>query len=548
MHAFDQMDLERALARSRKPLQLDRYGMCIELFRVASEARPQEFTQWLQYVASSEACMTSLESPLLCYGKQAKDTALHDVRGVIPPCALLKILDAILSSLLCDRLTTLLPRHPDVFVGARKFTQTKDISQGLQLVIEKGLDLRSRASVAQADSRSYYDSLPVLRIVKWLLERGVERSLLASVVRHQLCSSIRIRRGVESFVIASRSCGGLTGSTVALTLARVPVGSTFLELAPSNRLKGFAVGGTRLVFASWVDNIYAASPTPEEACELVSSVFKHLQIRWNLHVKETSAVVLACRGSDLSEFFPTCGFKLVSDFEVLGSHLTDNASMAVQWKHLQACAWAAFWSNVRVRSWKRLGVDRRFAVLERCVRPIVQFKLQAFSPSKYWCKQVLKLQRHMLARCLGQHRLACDTPRDFFQRLARAVHEHIGNTVADWSVEWLKSAVSWDSHCCRDSLEQQRFCTAYPNFSSLTFGASADFGAVQEHFDTTFSWAARLSQYMGAEFFDERRTVEQLGARTHTRTSTRAVVGCVTPRYHDCVAFAQSELARLGLV
>ena len=222
----------------------------------------------------------------MCYGQKARDTARNDVRGLIPPCALLKILDAILSSLLSDRHSSLPPRHPDIFVGARKFTQTKDVSQGLQLVLEKGMDLKSKASIAQADIRSYYDHLPVLRIVMWLLERGVERPLLASIFRHQLCSSIGITRCVVSFVISSKSCGGLTGSTVALTLARIPVESAFLELAPVNRLKGFEVGGTRLVYASWVDNLYAAAHSPEDACDLVHSVFKHLSVAWNLEVKE----------------------------------------------------------------------------------------------------------------------------------------------------------------------------------------------------------------------------------------------------------------------
>ena len=108
--------------------------------------------------------------------------------------------------------------------------------------------------------------------------------------------------------------------------------------------------------------------------------------------------------------------------------------------------------------------------------------------------------------------------------------------------------MSWDSHCCKDNFEQQCFCAAHPNFRELNFGSSSDFDAVQEHFETSFSWAARLSQHMGAAYFDERRTIESRGAGAHTRTATRAVVGCVTPRYHDCVTFAQTELARLGLV
>ena len=52
---------------------------------------------------------------------------------------------------------------------------------------------------------------------------------------------------------------------------------------------------------------------------------------WNLHVKDYSALVLACKGCDVLEFSETCGFNLVKDFEVLGSHISDNASMALQW-------------------------------------------------------------------------------------------------------------------------------------------------------------------------------------------------------------------------
>ena len=178
----------------------------------------------------------------------------------------------------------------------------------------------------------------------------------------------------------------------------------------------------------------------------------------------------------------------------------------------------------------------------------MQFKLQAFSPSQFWYKQVSKLQRHMVARSLGQHRLACDTPREFFQRVSRAVSEHIGKSVSDWAVEWLKTTLSWDAHCSRDSVEQQRFWAANPNFGDVDFKPSPGFDVVQEHFNTSFSWAARLSQHMGADYFEQRRTVELLRARTHTRTGTRSVVGCVTPRYHDWVAFSQNEVAHLNIM
>ena len=86
---FAEVDVAAALTRVKKSCLLESYGVCMELLRVAFEAMPVEFTQWLQFVCNSEALMRSLESPLLCYGKSAADTA--DIRGIIPPYSLLKL-------------------------------------------------------------------------------------------------------------------------------------------------------------------------------------------------------------------------------------------------------------------------------------------------------------------------------------------------------------------------------------------------------------------------------------------------------------------------
>ena len=549
---FDEMDVDRALARCRKPFRLDGYGMCLELFRIAFEARPNDFVSWLQFVVSNETMMSSLESPLLCYGKQSKHSKLAHVRGIIPPCTLLKVLDCLLASLLTDRLSVLLPKHPDVFVGARKFTQPKDLGQGLNLVIEKGLDLKSNAAIAQADIATYFDKLPVFRIVMWLLLHGVERSLLAAIIRHQLCTILRLRRGAVSLVVARRSSGGLTGSNIALALSRIPVESAFLELLPACRLKGFLAGSTRLVFGSWVDNIYTAAHSVEDAVELIAKVFQHLRLTWNLDMKDQSGCVLPCRGAVLENYSDMSGIRVTSDFEVLGWHLTDNGSMAVNWRALQASAWSAFWLNVRARSWKQFGLKRRFALLQRCVRPLIMYKLQIFAPTKFWVAQVDKLQKHMLSRTLGWHRLASEDPKVYWKRVSVGVQEHLGTSVSVWSTDWLKSTISWDQHAVRDFTEQERFVQRHPNYFDniqvSCFSNSASFGAV-DHFSTSFSWAVKLTRHMNAEFFSARRVTESRGGlfgALHTRTSTRTVTGSVVQRYHDSVVFARECLHSRG--
>ena len=308
-------------------------------------------------------------------------------------------------------------------------------------MIEKGLDLKSHAAIAQADIATYFDMLPVFRIVMWLCLRGVERSLLAAIIRHQLCTLLKICRGAESVVVGRRSRGGLTGSNVALALSRIPVESAFLELLPACRLKGFLAGSTRLVFGSWVDNIYTAAHSVQDAVDLVADVFQHLRLHWNLDMKDKCGFVFPCRGADLEDYSEVSGIQLTNDFEVLGWHLTDNGSMATQWRALQASAWSVFWLNVRARSWKQFGLKRRFALLQRRVRPVVMYQLQVFASTKYWVAQVDKLQKHMhafsnsrmaQARVRGSQGLleACvrrssEASRDFRERVVdRLAKEH----------------------------------------------------------------------------------------------------------------------------
>ena len=224
---FDEVDVAASLTRVKKSCRLDFYGVCTELLRVAFEAMPSEFTEWLQFVCSSEAMMQSLESPLLCFGKSAAHTATCDIRGIIPPCALLKLLDNLLARALSDRLSRPLPKIPGCLVGARKFTQTRDLSMGAQLLVEKGLDTHSNAAFAQADVARYFDSLPLLLIVFWLLSYKVERSLLAAIVRHQLFTPLCISRGAASKYLVGRTSGGLTGSNLALTMARIGIEGIF---------------------------------------------------------------------------------------------------------------------------------------------------------------------------------------------------------------------------------------------------------------------------------------------------------------------------------
>ena len=78
----------------------------------------------------------------------------------------------------------------------------------------------------------------------------------------------------------------------------------------------------------------------------------------------------------------------------------------------------------------------------------------------------------------------------------------------------------------------------------------ASLGTVEDFFATNFSWAARLTRYMGAEYFDSKRVSihsSRLSNASHTRTLTRSVSGNIIPRYHDRVSFAKERLDKLKI-
>ena len=130
------------------------------------------------------------------------------------------------------------------------------------MLIEKGLDNFGKAAVAQGDIDRYFDSLAILRVLIWLRDRGVGMALLAAIARHQLLTIIFVsRRGLE-VTLSPRAKGGLTGSTLAMMLARIPVEASCVNLYPSCALRGFPVVKCRLVFGAWVDNIYCVRGQP----------------------------------------------------------------------------------------------------------------------------------------------------------------------------------------------------------------------------------------------------------------------------------------------
>ena len=146
--------------------------------------------------------------------------------------------------------------------------QTMEIAAGLQLVVDKGLDLESNACIAQCDIRKYFDSMRMDLIAEWFLEHGMCKMDVTAFVHHQMFSNVLIACDGAKVQpkISFRGVRGLTGSRTAGALARLPV----LDLVQKHHAKWCKLGFQGSIsIATWIDNLYTAGDTPHKAVSIL---------------------------------------------------------------------------------------------------------------------------------------------------------------------------------------------------------------------------------------------------------------------------------------
>ena len=190
-------------------------------------------------------------------------------------------------------------------------------------------------------------------------------------------------------------------------------------------------------------------------------------------------------------------------------------------------AWGIFSSNLRCRDWKRLGIQRRLNLLDRCVGSFLLHRISLWPASETICEKLGRIQRHMVARALGLYKLPVESFKVYFKRCSDEARKCIGSTICDWSLRWIRATLSWDDHMSRDWAWQQKFFNAYPQSRSFVCHPQSGFQMlhVKEFFCTSFSWAVALSRVLPASFFAAVRVVCETERSHSSRTNTRCIKG-----------------------
>jgi len=373
------------------------------------------------------------------------------------------------------------------------------------MVIEKALDGHSRGAVAQQDIEKFYDSIRSLRVARWLVNNGASVSLAASALRHQMLPQVTLSAGGVKFPMNNRSRGSITGSRVAGALGRVPVESTIRDKHVAWKRSGFSTTDRTLMVAAYVDNIYSAGASLDDAINILEDFAQHLQSTWGLNIKPSSRSCMTARGC---HEVPVDAerWQLCSEFHVLGHILQDNGSTNACWTNTSKNMWKAYFANCKSQTARSLPLESRLPLISRAVLPVMQHRDTRWPPTREREAQIDRLQRKMVSSVMRLPFLEHEPPVDYLRRRHREATK-VMRRVGFWSNQHCKRVQAWHEHLQRPRNHR--------------------------------SWAASLLNFRDHQWLQQQRL--QNSSANESRTRTRASVGFVATRWYDGVLYAKQR-------
>ena len=294
--------------------------------------------------------------------------------------------------------------------------------------------------------------------------------------------------------ISCRGVGGLTGSRIALALARVPIEDMFSQKHVSWLQDGFH---GRLSTASWIDNLYCASDSPMRALRVLKDAENYLSRKWNLSIKHTSKLFMPVLGNDQDHVEDD--WSEVTVFPCLGHLLESSGSMRACFRATERAAWRAFWANFGKARNGPLAIATRLNLLERVVKPIFAFRATRWPFVLQHAKTLAKVQRRMIRLIVRIPPLLGEEPAAYSRRAARHVSQ-LQRERGSWAVGWAKSICTWACHLERNS------CNC--------------------------SWGAKILDVWSSSEVNARRS------ENYNRPNTRAMPGFTCRRWTDGIQYA----------
>ena len=378
------------------------------------------------------------------------------------------------------------------------------------MVLEKGLDRKGLAVLAQADVKKFYDRLSILRICLFLECQGVPLAILGGLLRLHFCIQIIVNFEGGFVRIINRTRGVMTGSRSAVLVGRIPVYDIIGRNLQNWIPKGFPLDdGKALTVASWVDNIYAVSSFAHSAIEMLNDFEGDLSQYWGLVFGEDCKKVMKALGHPEDDEEHE-GFKECSTFPCMGHLLDKDSGITSCFKNTATSMWRAFHSNAGALELRGKPVSQ-VRVFHRTVSPVFTYRCSRWPWAITAARKVNRTQTLMFGRMMNLKREPGQTVSDFCtQRDLKA--GKLAEKTGKLSKIWADRVLRWSDHLMR------------PRNGS--------------------SWAAQAFQIQQSDWLRAQRLPFVCNSRNLSAggTGTRALALAPRLRYEDCLDAALAHL------
>jgi hypothetical protein len=339
------------------------------------------------------------------------------------------------------------PPVKGVFIGGRPHTQTLDIADGLRTVVEKALDDKSKAALADFDVANFYDEHSLIKLLAWMLKNGVPVDIAVPVIRLHAFPAIRLKGGSEQFRIKNRSKGSLTGSRSANELARIPIQQSIADSLPAVQHLGYPCGDISLVALTYIDNIFTVGSCSSDAITTSDTIARHLERNWEHRIKAGSRHIMPI---DRSDTFNSDGWEIVSVLECLGHFIAADGSIRSPLSRTRHLAWKAFYSKFRRQHTKHLDDEMLASEVTLHIEPVVMYRASGWPFQKKGAAEVDALQAKLVSAAVAIPRLIDEPDAEYHRRRCR-VTNHLCEQVGRWSIKWAARVTAWGDHIKRNT-------------------------------------------------------------------------------------------------
>jgi hypothetical protein len=445
--SFGIMDVLKTTDRVKRSNRCDNDDLAMSAVVLTSHARPDLLADALHALLASRKLLEERVVLGQIKGKKASISLVADLaRCILPLPATLELADVLITDMLKPYIDHAFPAEPGIFIGGLKGTQTLEVSSGLQSVVEKSLDDKSRGAIADLDIASFYDEQSLFLLLRWLLKR-CPPILAAAAIKIQFYPEFQLRCGDQCVPFRNRSREAITGSRLANLLARIPIQQAIMDSLPSIRRLGYPAGSTSLLVLTWIDNRFSAPRCALDACTILATIAHNLYTFWNLRVKLGSMHYLSVDPDDVHQL---PDWEQVDIMECLGHFISADGTIKSPFARVRALVWKAYFSKFRRAALQHLDDEMITADISRHLQPVYLYRAASWPFQHVFADKADRLQAQIIAAATAVPRLD-DEPADVYHKrrckLANALAEASGR----WSLRWAAKSLTWRDHVKRNT-------------------------------------------------------------------------------------------------